>query len=175
MERQSGDHATKESVNAIRDDFEMASAIMKYAIEKDIEHFTLSGLKIPLVLQTWSKGADLPPVDKLVTEVSIFQEHLYDRIAALADNREMLREIWRFNEHSREFRELELQIPDAARHILDLTSELINALFVHDEVAALKVLDNCLRCRFSHMTEIMPKIRETGPERAPYWPSVDAH
>ncbi|MGV6876255.1 hypothetical protein ACUSIJ_26705 [Pseudochelatococcus sp. B33] len=153
----------RNAVDAMRDEFGMASAILQYAIRQNIAGFALSGLKIPRVLQTWSRGADLPAPSEFALQVSIFQEHLVDRIAGLAHNRKMLQEIWRFNEVTREFRECELMIPEAARDILDHTADLINALFDQDQPAALESLQHCLDRRMERAEQIVPQLRVHEP------------
>lgn len=145
---------SQDATETMRDEFGMASAILQYAIRENIAGFTLSGLKIPRILQTWARELPLPPCESFALEVSIFQEHLADRIAALAHNRKILREIWRFNEISRDYRESELLVPGVARDILDRLADLVNALFAQDEKAALAAFDGCLVRRFSFPEQI---------------------
>lgn len=153
----------RDAADAMRDEFGMANAILQYAVRQNIAGFALSGLKIPRVLQTWRRGAELPAPDEFALQVSIFQEHLADRIAGLAHNRRMLQEIWRFNEITRDFRECELMIPDASRDILDHTADLINALFDQDQPAALESLQRCLTRRFDLAEQIVPQLQMHEP------------
>lgn len=148
------------AADLMRDEFGMARAILEYGIRHNVDGFTLSGLKIPRVLQTWSPGAELPRVEEFALEVAIFQEHLGDRIAALARNRKLSEEIWRFNEVTRKFRERELTIPEAARDILDQLANLVNALFAQDVPGALQVFAHCHNRRFELADEIVPKLVE---------------
>ncbi|MDX1017041.1 hypothetical protein GHK29_32100 [Sinorhizobium medicae] len=142
------------NANAIRAEFELARAICEYGVRQNIAGFTLSGLQIPRVLQTWSNGATLPPVQEFALEMVIFQEHLGDRLAALSRNRRILEEIWRFNEVTRDFRELELTLPKAARGVLDHMAELVNGLFAQDLPTVLRVFERCQSRRFEFVDEI---------------------
>jgi len=74
------DHSPASAANAMRDEFGMARAILEYSIRENIAGFTLSGLKIPRVIQCWGPGTSLPESADFVLEVAIFQEHLADRI-----------------------------------------------------------------------------------------------
>ncbi|WP_143748450.1 hypothetical protein [Mesorhizobium carmichaelinearum] len=142
------------NADAIRDELELARAIFEYGVRQNIAGFTLSGLEIPRVLQTWSNGATLPPVEEFALEVAIFQEHLGDRLAALSHNRRILEEIWRCNEVTRDFRELELTMPGAARDILDQMAALVNGLFDQDLPTVLEVFERCQNRRFEFVDEI---------------------
>lgn len=144
-------HAT---MSDLRDQLGMARAILEYALRENIAAFSLSGLKIPRVLQTWSPGAPLPTAEEFATEVAIFEEHLGDRVAAISYNRKMLQEIWRFNELTREFREKELRNPAAARDVLDQLTELINALFAQDLESALEAFEQCHTRRINLLNEM---------------------
>jgi hypothetical protein len=84
------DHSPASAANAMRDEFGMARAILEYSIRENIAGFTLSGLKIPRVIQCWGPGTSLPESADFVLEVAIFQEHLADRITALSQNRKLL-------------------------------------------------------------------------------------
>ncbi|WP_146119504.1 hypothetical protein [Phyllobacterium phragmitis] len=157
MNRES-DPMSRPVANSLRDEFGMARAILEYSLRENIAGFTLSGLKIPRILQTWRPGSELPPADEFALEVAIYQEHLGDRIAALSCNRKMLQEIWRFNEATREFRELELTIPEAAREVLDQLANLVNALFDQDRSAAIRSLAHCQNRRYDLVEEIAHKL-----------------
>ncbi len=116
----------------IREDLEIASALMIYALRKNINAFRFAGLRVPRIIQVWEEGMELPELGDMATEVAIFQEHLYERIGALANNDKMMRRIWRINEKTRRFREEELKDPVAARDTLNLIAKLINGLFARD-------------------------------------------
>jgi hypothetical protein len=151
----------------VREDLEFATAIMIYAIGKNLGGFHFSGLRIPRIIQTWEPGRELPDVESFATEVAIFQEHLHERIAALAHNQKMVRKIWSLNEKTRHFRECELRKPEAARDILDKTATLVNALFNRNEELCSNVLLQCAERRYRLVDEIVspdtPDRRESDP------------
>lgn len=122
------DYSSHDALKILRDDFDFAHALMKYAVRKDIGSFTFAGLRVPAILEDPQSRRlkVLSPGSSL--EVVIFQDHLHDRITMLARNNRMLREIWAFNERSRAFREFELLNADMAADTLDRTAELVSAL-----------------------------------------------
>ncbi len=112
----------------LRDDFDFAYVLMKYAVRKEIGSFTFAGLRVPAVLESVSGAPSVSLPAGISLEVVIFQDHLHDRITMLARNNRMLREIWAFNERSRAFREFELLNADTAPEALHLTADLVTAL-----------------------------------------------
>ncbi len=136
----------------MRDDFEIATAIMTYAIGKNLGGFHFSGIRIPKVIQSWRPNENLPDVETFATEVATFQEHLHERIASLAHNQAMVREMWKLNERTRQFRESELRRPEAARDILNKTAELVNALFNRNTELCSTILLHCAERRYSLLT-----------------------
>jgi len=152
--------------NSLQDEFGMARAILEYSLRTNIAGFTLSGLKIPRILQTWRPGSELPPADEFALEIAIYQEHLADRIAALSCNRKMLQEIWRINEVTRDFRELELTVPEAAREVLNQLANIVNALFDQDATSAIDALAYCQSRRFDLVEQLAHRLLPAEPMHA---------
>lgn len=106
-------------------------------------------MKIPPIILTWDDDATLPEPEDYVTEIATYQEHLYDRIAALSNNHQFLQKIWAFNEETRDFRERELHDPKAARVAIDHLTEMVNALFDQNAERARRSLTGYLKPYFA--------------------------
>lgn len=139
----------------VREDLEIATAIMTYAIRKNLSGFRFSGIRIPSIIQTWRPGKALPDVESFATEVAIFQEHLYERIVSLAHNQEMVHEMWKLNESTRHFRECELREREIAEDILNKTVQLVNALFSRNEQLCSTILLQCAERRNSLLVKLV--------------------
>jgi DNA-binding FadR family transcriptional regulator len=139
----------------VRDDLEIVTAIMTYAIRKNLAGFHFSGMRIPRIIQSWQPNENLPDVETFATEVATFQEHLHERIASLAHNQTMVREMWKLNERTRQFRESELRRPEAAKDILNKTAELVNALFSRNTELCSTILLHCAERRHSLVVELV--------------------
>ncbi|MFB9950931.1 FCD domain-containing protein [Rhizobium puerariae] len=129
---------------------------MTYAIRKNLGGFHFAGLRIPRIIQAWEPGTQMPDVESFAKEVVTFQEHLHERIAALAHNQKMVRTIWSLNEKTRHFRECELREPEAAREILDRTAALVNALFNREEELCSTILLQCAERRYRLLFDTVP-------------------
>lgn len=162
-----GDHKLENAARSMRDDFEMAYVIMKYGTQKDMQGFYMHGLRVPEVIHQWEEGTPLPPPENYVAEVSVFKEHLHDRMAGLARNEWMMKTIWQFNKRSREFRDLELENPDTAGGVIVRSRQLLTALFDYDKHRVAKILDECLQVKNKYIYEIMSKILSKTPEKHP--------
>lgn len=126
---------------SLREEFELANIILKHAVSQNIAEFRFSSLRIPAVIRNWeAPGMPLRP-EKVATEVAIFQEHLFDRIASLASNQRMTREIWRFNDKTRDFRERTLADLAYSGDIIVCMSTLVNGLFTQKTGSVVSALD----------------------------------
>jgi len=152
----------------VRDDLEIATAIMTYAIRKNLGGFHFSGIRIPWIIQSWQADEKLPDVETFATEVATFQEHLHERIASLAHNQAMVRQMWKLNEKTRQFRELELRRPETAIDILNKTADLVNALFNRNAELCSTILLQCAERRYSLLVELV------SPDKSVKLPRLDA-
>ncbi|MCV9947465.1 FCD domain-containing protein [Rhizobium sp. BT-175] len=159
----------------VREDLETATAIMTYAIRKNLGGFQFSGLRIPSIIQTWEPSRQLPDVESFATEVATFQEHLHERIVALAYNRKMIRTMWNLNEKTRHFREYELRKPEAARDILDRTAALVNALFNRDEELCSTILLQCAERRYRLLVDSPDTSNGENPREAAPYQAITTH
>ncbi|WP_349963111.1 hypothetical protein [Rhizobium sp. ZPR3] len=132
-----------EALRALRDDFECAFAIFRHAVQKDLSSFTFSGLQLPTIFDNRLPEAPVPCGDAFAVEMAILQEHLHDRITLLAQNRQMLREIWAFNERTRWFRHVEVKSPETAGKVVDELADLIAVLRSKEVHQVLAVLARC--------------------------------
>lgn len=150
----------------VHEDLEVATAIMLYAIRKNLGGFNFTGIRVPGIIQAWKPGNDLPDVESFATEVAIFQEHLQERIVALANNQAMVREVRSLNEKTRYFRERELRKPEAARDFLNKVALLLNALFNRDEELCSTILLQWMeRCHYLPVELGPAEASASGNER----------
>lgn len=149
--------SSEEALKTLRDDFDFAHAIMKHAVRKDIASFTLSGLRVPAVLQGWQSDSSVPQPETFAVEMTIFQDHLHDRVTMLAQNRRMLREIWAFNERTRPFREFEFNTVETAAEAIRQTAELVAALLSRVEDMVIAALDQSLAQRLRRIDILTPQ------------------
>ncbi|PCI04068.1 MAG: hypothetical protein COB78_06940 [Hyphomicrobiales bacterium] len=156
-DKQNSNH--RDGASIIQDDFKNACEIMKHAVQTNIQEFSLSGLKVPKIIQTWEQESELPIEDDLITEICIFQERLHDRIAELTHDRQKLEQIWGFNERTREFRKRELRLPKFANTILGQLSTLVNALFANNSKIAAGVLSSYHRRQFDLVDDVVCKSK----------------
>ncbi|MCR6727716.1 FCD domain-containing protein [Agrobacterium fabrum] len=148
-----------------------------YCSTKNLGGFHFSGIRIPAIIQAWVPGNDLPDVESFATEVAIFQEHLHERIVALAHDQGMVREMRSLNAKTRRFRECELRKPEAARDVLDKMAALVNALFNRNEELCSTILFQCTERRFELLVEIASAETPTKgpPTRSHVVPRHGAH
>jgi hypothetical protein len=67
----------------------------------------------------------------------------------------MVREMWKLNERTRQFRESQLRRPEAAKDILNKTAELVNALFNRNAELCSTILLHCAERRYSLVAELV--------------------
>ncbi len=127
-----------ETLTGLRDSFECAFAILCYAVEKDLQTFSFASLRLPACFSGTAPAESFSEATAI--EVAVFQEHLYDRIALLAQNRQMLREIWKFNAHSRKFRQAEFRSLGTRLAAIEGITNLIAALEAKDEARTMAAL-----------------------------------
>lgn len=156
------EYRSPKALRALHEDFNFAFAILKHAVRKDLPSFTFSDLRPPAILQKRVPGAPVPHGDALATEVTIFQDHLHDRITLLAQNVRMLREIWAFNERTRVFRQWELKSPESAQKTVDQIADLVAALDSTEESRVLAALEKCLERRVLLIEALERKAASTG-------------
>jgi hypothetical protein len=153
---------SEEALGALHDDFRLCFVILKHAIEKDLPAFTFSDLRIPAVIQQRQAGGLVSREESLAIEVSIFQDHIQDRVTLLAQNSRMLREIWGVNERTRSFRQLELKSPETSLESIDQLTDLLAALEARNEGKAIAALQRSLNRRSALIDSIRPDIAEHG-------------
>jgi hypothetical protein len=149
---------SSDEILSMREDLDFAHAIIRHAVRHNLSVLSFSGLRIPSILHTWGPTSAPPETPDYIHEVVVFQEQIYDRIVAVADNRRMLTEIWGFNERSRAFRKSELASAKTHQKVLTETADLFNALFVRDAELILQILDRSLQRRLSLLTRYPGKV-----------------
>lgn len=148
-------------LQALRDDFECAFAILKYAVEKDLPAFTFSGLRFPPCLKGGAPPNDIGKSDAFAIEMVIFQEHLHDRITLLAQNRQMLREIWALNERTRQFRQMEIRSQETRCGVIDELADLVARLSAKDENLTIAALERCCMRRIALIDSLKQNVPVT--------------
>lgn len=152
------EYRKEEALKVVRDHFCLCFVILKHAVQKDLPSFSFSGLRFPTVLQERIPGSAVPFGEPLATEMSIFQDHIHDRMALLAQNTRMSREIWQANERTRLFRQFELSSADTAVLAVDETGDLTAALNAKDQKRVIAALKQSLDRRLSLIDGFRPAI-----------------
>jgi hypothetical protein len=67
----------------------------------------------------------------------------------------MVREMWKLNERTRQFRESQLRRPEAAKDILNKTAGLVNALFNRNAELCSTIVLHCAERRYSLVAELV--------------------
>jgi hypothetical protein len=132
------EHQSENALAALRDDFCFYFVILTHAVRKDLKAFSFSDLRYPIVFR--EKGLLRPCGEALAIEMAIFQDHVYDRITLLAQNTQMLREVWGVNERTRAFRQTELKSAETAQQTIEEIAALVSALNDRDEASVLQAL-----------------------------------
>lgn len=126
-----------ETLTALRNDFEHSFVILDYAVRKDLASFSLSTLAIPTrldrIVPSPIDGSTQAQTQASVAELATFEEVLNDRLALLAQNTCMLRQIWGLNKRTRLFRELELRCPHTREEVIAHFADLIACLSSGEE------------------------------------------
>jgi hypothetical protein len=139
--------SSQDALQALRDDFDFAFAILKHAAHHDVTSFTFSGLRVPAAVQGAREQSTALENREVAIEVTIFQDHLNDRITLLTQNTRMIREIWSINERTRLFREFELINNDTSAQALEETAQLVTSLFSREVGPVVAALCSSLQRR----------------------------
>lgn len=152
--------------------FEHAFLLMRYAVEKDVAAFTLSGINKPMELTFDANGNVGNLSDDLLHSHAMFLEQLYERIVSLARNDDMIATIRSFNDKTHYVRLLDLEAPGHLRRIAPAVFELIDLLLNADVGGVVRnlsaqserlqgVLPDLVR---DGLTRIYARIGEAPPE-----------
>lgn len=136
-----------EQSRRLQNDFEIEYAFQRFAIEKSIAEFTLSGLRPPTVVNEWGFRPFNSDIAALVSEVTTFQERLDERIGSLSGNHDLMRHQWEVIEQTRVFRIGEFLEPTLCYEVIEETVNLMNALMGGMREQATSILTERLQRR----------------------------
>ena len=141
--------------------FEHAFLLMRYAVEKDVAAFTLSGINKPMDLMFDGGGRVENVSDDLLHSHARFLEQLYERIVSLARNDDMIAAIRSFNDKTHYVRLLDLEAPGHLERIAPAVFELIDRLLAAD---ASGVVRN-LAAQSERLHGVLPRLVHDGLTR----------
>jgi hypothetical protein len=144
----------------LRQDFEIEYAFQRFAIEKNLTDFTLSGLRPPTLVQEWGSKPFTDGMAEVVSEVITFQEQLDERIASLSGNYAVSRQLWEIVERTRSFRMQELTEPKVAYQVIEETTGLMDAMLGYLSDKAASILADRLKRRCDVITGQPPITRK---------------
>jgi len=142
--------------------YELAGAILVHAVRKNIEDFSISGLSKPMEIEFDASGRIVSNSEPFTKSHAMFIEQLFERIAQLACNKEMLRVIRNFIDRTHTIRMLDLRELASVQSIASDMFELIDALIAQD---AEKASAN-LKRQIARKSRCLPDLVKAGNEEA---------
>ena len=142
--------------------YELALAILKHAVQKNIGEFSLAGMSKPMEIEFDDRGHLISNSEPFTKSHAMFIEQLYERIASLAGNKEMLRIIRNFNDRTHALRIIDLREGPSVRMIAADVFALIDALVGGDVETAVANLER----QTAQQIERLPGLVETANEEA---------
>lgn len=113
------------SADLIAAEYEAAYSIVCYAIRKNVQKFSVTGLRTLRVVETKEDGVYTA---NEVSEFVVSLESLYQRLAAISGNPILQQHIQRFIDRTTFIREFDLLKPQRRYHIMESMGQLIGLL-----------------------------------------------
>lgn len=140
------------SVDQIAAEYEAAYSIIAYAIRKNVEDFSVTGLRMFRELET--DNADTRAVNDRVNELVIFLESLYQRLAAISGNPILQVHVQHFIDRTTFIREFDLLKPQRRHQIIESMDQLIDLLEGGRSEDAILNLEQQLKTK----TKLLPEL-----------------
>lgn len=142
--------------------YELAVTILVHCVQKGISEFSLSGLSKPMDIEYDAEGRLVSNSEPFTKSHAMFIEQIYERMAQLSRNGEMLRVIRNFIDRTHTVRVLDLREAASVRVIAADMFELIGALVGHDVEKAVANLER----QFQQKIERLPELIKVANEDA---------
>ncbi|MGK6317819.1 hypothetical protein [Neorhizobium sp. DT-125] len=157
------------AVTQLIDEFELAFLVMKYGVSINSSSFSLSGLRLPFGIEVSGGGKDIEiGNEEFDGAFAIYTERIYDRLASLTENVEMMRTVRCFIDSSSDVRRAAAKnrayFHADAKGLLTLTDALLRL----DTSGALTELDAQLARHTDRLPELltMPCVGATRDSSA---------
>ena len=135
--------------------YELALAILKHAVQKNIAEFSLSGIGKPMEIEFDERGRLVANAEPFTRSHAMFIEQLFERIVLLSNNKEMLRIIRNFNDRTHAVRIVDLREPANIRLIAADFFALIDALVGGDAEQAVANLERQAVQKMQRLPELV--------------------
>lgn len=135
--------------------YELALTILKHAVQKNIAEFSLSGISKPMEIEFDELGRIVANSEPFTRSHAMFIEQLFERIALLAGNKEMLRIIRNFNDRTHALRIVDLREAANVRLIAADVFALIDALVAGDVEEAIANLERQTAQKVQRLPELV--------------------
>ncbi len=140
--------------------YELAGAILIHGMRKNIAEFSISGLSKPMDIEYDEQGRLVSNSEPFIKSHAMFIEQLFERIAQLADNREMLRVVRNFIDRTHAIRLLDLREAASVRVIATDMFGLIDALVAHDVDKVAANLERQVRRKAERLSQLIATANE---------------
>jgi DNA-binding GntR family transcriptional regulator len=140
--------------------YELAFAILKHAVQKNIGEFSLSGLNKPMDIEYDENGRLVANSEPFTKSHAMFIEQLYERITLLSGNKEMLRIIRNFIDRTHAIRIADLREAANVRVIAADMFDLIDVLVAGDVEKVVANLDRQMEQTARRMPELVRSANE---------------
>lgn len=142
--------------------YELAQAVLMHSVRKNIAEFTVSGLSKPMEIEPDDEEGLVSNSEPFTKSHAMFIEQLFERIALLSGNKEILRVIRNFIDRTHTIRMMDLREPANVRVIAADMFDLIDALVGHDAEAAVANLGR----QVSQKVQRLPELARAANEEA---------
>lgn len=142
--------------------YELALTILKHSIEKNIAEFSLAGISKPMDIEFDEHGRVISNSEPFTKSHAMFIEQLFERVAQLSSNKEMLRIIRNFNDRTHAVRIVDLGEATNVRVIAADIFALIDALFGGDTDMAVATLERQFTLTMQRLPELVKVANETA-------------
>ncbi|MES4992384.1 GntR family transcriptional regulator [Phyllobacterium sp. 22229] len=154
------------SVHQIAAEYEAAYSIISYAIRKNIQDFSVTGLRMFRELQ--ADNVDDRAVNSGVNELVICLESLYQRLAAISGNPILQLHVQHFIDRTTFIREFDLLKPQRRQQIVESMAQFTGLLEAGRSEDAISNLEQQLRTKTKLLPELVHGVmqRSAGENRS---------
>lgn len=133
-------------------DYEMAFILGRFSIEKNVDRFSIEGLRRP---ESPPSALNEDENHEIAREYALFIENINERIANLSGNGRVIRIIQQFNDRTSYVRELDLRRMSRLMEISVQIEELLTALGAGDAGSAVSHLEALLNLKLAALHDLV--------------------
>lgn len=134
------------------DVYELGATLIIRTIDKAIDKFGMEGLNVPLLKD--ETPSDKKPSEERVSQHTMFLENLYEHLACMSQNGEVVRIVRNFVDRTHVIRFIDIGLEDSLRTIHNDMMEFVSFLMEHDKKAAMANIER----QFESKAKRMPML-----------------